>query len=206
MWISTLIQFLIIIAILWTIFIRTNTHNNNFSNWDKNNIIQIKQNIKPIKIKNLYNIILNVKNFKNYNINWIKFTLETTNSDNSYTIINDWIQKGNFFFTSISWEQNYSIYYDKVKSSTKWNINLAYNVWVSDVNKENWIYKIDIKETNITTVQDWNEKLINIQSKYPFNIILYNYKYKLKKDARWQIIYNSNQTTINNNFFINKVN
>ena len=206
MWISTLIQFLIIITILWTIFIRTNTHNNNFSNWDKNNIIQIKQNIKPIKIKNLYNIILNVKNFKNYNINWIKFTLETTNSDNSYTIINDWIQKGNFFFTSISWEQNYSIYYDKVKSSTKWNINLAYNVWVSDVNKENWIYKIDIKETNITTVQDWNEKLINIQSKYPFNIILYNYKYKLKKDARWQIIYNSNQTTINNNFFINKVN
>lgn len=197
---SFILQFLIIITLLWNVIISMTNKVNNFSIWkDKTKIVQIDNNIKPVEIKNIYNITLKVKNFKDFQLNGIKFDLKTL-ENNKYIITNIRNNNWNYFFKDNNWDNDtYILSYDKYNGDDKWNINLSYII-NSDSNETKKILIDNIENSNI------NNLIINIQAEKPFDIIIYNYKYKLKKNARWNIKYNTNHVIINSNFFINKIN
>jgi len=197
-----------IMVIIWTTYISVNHSTDTFSSWVKTNrIVQVDTNLKPIKINNVYNIVLKVGNFNKPNLNWIKFKLENNNPKWKYIITNIVNSQWNYFFDNQpELLSNYTLDFDKYNTNTSnWNINLAYVIPTTNVS--NNIKTIKFNDIDSSLLNDKTKPLIlSITSTTPFNITLYNYKYKTKKDARWKIQYNKNHIIVNSNIFINKIN
>lgn len=197
--ITYLIQFFIILGLFTTIFLKVNYNNNIFSDW-KYIWKRINKNYKPIKINNIFSISLNIKNFENYKT-WIKLRIETKQK-NKIVLLNIFDNNWNYIFKKLNnWYLSNEISFDKYNiNNWNWDINIWYIITNLYNNWNKYIKELYIKNISVDT---WE---IIITADYPFSIILNNYKYLTKQDARWNYKYNQNQVIIKSNFFINKVN
>jgi len=187
-----------------SVFFPNNNNNpNTFTDWNNTNEIVSDKQIKPVLLKNVYSISLKVSNFVKPNDNWIIFKTITHWDPNQVLHIGTITKDSNDYFSQNITDTNKTegLLFDQADATQNpWQINFLYNIQGFYMENNNLIKKIGI--FNFPDL-NWT---ITIEGDYPFDLILYNYKYDIKKNHFWKQKYNQDKVLLKYNFFINKVN
>jgi len=148
-------------------------------------------NNKPFYIKNIHNFYIEKNMFLTNENNNIKIKIYSNKEDNEIYLTN-FINEETPFITTNYVRENSNSYSYRIVDRAKENISKFFIIPVK-TQKYDWTYYVTIEIPDLSD----DEKII-INSKYPIDIELYDFKYKKDNDLRWVIL--------NNNIISNKLN